>query len=230
MKIEQILVGDVSLPPAHPRSGEAYPIFGYLIHHPAGPVLVDTGVTAGHPQIDAAFAPAAIPIEEALRKVGVAPRDVVMVVNTHLHFDHAGQNHRFPGVPVVAQVAEHKAAQQPGYTINEWIDYPDVVWRLVDGRHEILPGIVVVPTRSHTPGHQAIVVTSATATTVIAGQALHNREELEAARSFEGLDPAGPDSFRAVAELVKAMDPDRVWFSHDARPWRRPQESSDARR
>jgi glyoxylase-like metal-dependent hydrolase (beta-lactamase superfamily II) len=224
VKIEQLLLGNVSLPPQHPRAGDDYPIYGYLIRHPSGLVLVDTGVGPGHRQLDELFRPDDVPLEDALASAGATIGDVAMVINTHLHFDHVGRNARFPGIPMAAQVAERRAAQEPGYTVREWIEFPGADWQLVDGRAEILPGIEVLPTRSHTPGHQAVVVTAADSVEVIAGQALQNRDEFEAGESLEDLPRTGPDSFESVARSIKELHPAAVWFSHDIAPWRPAQE------
>ncbi len=219
MRITQLLAGDVTLPPQHPRAGDPYPIFAYLIDHPQGPVLVDTGCGPGHEWVDEMFAPADLPIDEALAAVGVAAAEVIMIINTHLHFDHTGQNRLFPGVPVVAQQADYSAAQEPGFTIPEWLGFEDFAWKLVDGDAEVLPGIRVMLTASHTPGHQAVVVETDLGTEVIAGQAVQDADELEAEASKEDLPRSGAEPFEVVARRIKALGPARVWFSHDARAW-----------
>lgn len=217
----QLLAGDVTLPPQHPRAGDPYPVFAYLIQHPDGPVLVDTGVGPGHDWVDEMFAPRDIPITKALAGVGVDAEDVVMIINTHLHFDHTGQNRRFPGVPVVAQQADYEASQEEGFTLPNWLGFSDYSWQLVDGEAEVLSGIRVMPTFSHTPGHQAVVVEGGGRLEVVAGQAVQDRDELEMEASKEDLPRTGSEGFDVVARRIKALQPDRVWFSHDSRVWER---------
>jgi glyoxylase-like metal-dependent hydrolase (beta-lactamase superfamily II) len=75
-----------------------------LIEHPDGPVLVDTGL--GNKE-DARFveiygvenrgAPGPTLIEDALAELGLVPADIRQVINTHLHFDHAGGTTPRPG-------------------------------------------------------------------------------------------------------------------------------------
>lgn len=218
MQIQQLLLGEVSLPAEHPRADEGYPIFAYLIHHSAGPILVDTGVAAGHEVIDRLYSPRPVDLTAALGEAGVAPADIVMVVNTHLHFDHTGHNREFPGVPVVAQHAEYAAALQPGYTVPEWIDFPGVEWQLVTGDTEIAPGVAVMLTRGHTPGHQAVQLETVNGIEIVAGQALHNCDELEAGVSAEASGKRAGE-FTAIADRIKSVRPARVWFSHDSRVW-----------
>ena len=68
------------------------PVYVHTIEHADGVVLVDTGMIDSTPELDEEGAP--LPMPENI------PRDVVCVINTHLHFDHCGGNRLFPGVPI----------------------------------------------------------------------------------------------------------------------------------
>lgn len=217
--ISPVLLSEVTLPDYHPRTGAACVVFGFVIHHAEGPVLVDTGVGTGHADIDSLFAPVHHPIEDGLAQVGVDPNDVRMVINSHLHFDHCGNNRLFPGVQLVVQRIEYQAARKPGYTIPEWIDFPGAVWRPVDGEAEVLSDIRVVPTPGHTPGHQSVLAARAEGVDVIAGQAVYDPDELDAEASTESLDEMEAEQTSTSARRIKAADPDRVYFSHDPRVW-----------
>jgi N-acyl homoserine lactone hydrolase len=67
------------------------PVFVWTIDHPEGRVLVDTGMIDSRPEFDD-MSPTPHPEN--------IPRDVVCVINTHLHFDHCGGNRLVPGVPI----------------------------------------------------------------------------------------------------------------------------------
>ena len=70
-------------------------------------MLVDTGMIDSTPELDA---------EWGVRfDADLIPRDVVCVINTHLHFDHCGGNRLFPGMPIHVQRAEREAAKAPDY-------------------------------------------------------------------------------------------------------------------
>jgi glyoxylase-like metal-dependent hydrolase (beta-lactamase superfamily II) len=189
-------MSEVTLPDQHSRAGAASVVFGLVIHHPRGPVLVDSGVGVGHETIDRLFSPVHRPLDQALAGTGISLSDVVMVINSHLHFDHCGNNRLFPGVPLVAQRTEYDLAHEPGYTITEWVDFPGADWVLIDGEEEVLPGITVLPMPSHTAGHQSVLV-----------------------RSHGQLTDAEADQTAASARKIKAVDPVRVFFSHDTRIW-----------
>ena len=77
------------------------PVYVHTIEHADGVVLVDTGMLDSTPELDEEGAP--VPMPENI------PRDVVCVINTHLHFDHCGGNRLFPGVPIHVQRLELQA-------------------------------------------------------------------------------------------------------------------------
>jgi len=222
MRIDRLLFSEVTLPAEHPRAGNACPVFAYLIHHPAGAVLVDTGVGHGHDEIERLYAPVHHSLDAALEVYGVARSDVVMVINSHLHFDHCGNNWLFPAAALIAQRAEYELAQDPGYTIAEWVDAPGAQWTLVDGETEILPGILLLPTPGHSPGHQSVVTASGSALDVIAAQAVYDTDELTAEASIEPLSADEAEATTASARMIKRLRPRNVYFSHDPRVWRGP--------
>lgn len=220
MEVIQLRLGGATLPAQHPRAGSDYPLFGYLLMHDDGPILVDTGAEPGHPGIDLNFTLEPVDLPAVLGVAGVGTADIKMVINTHLHFDHIGGNRHFPGIPIVGQRDEFEATKVSGFTVREWVDFRGAVLTPVAGTVELAPGVTVMPTPSHTPGHQSVVVRSGQGTEVIAGQALHDRAELTSGLSAEGLPPA-VEGFASVAARIKALRPDRVWFSHAAEPWLR---------
>jgi N-acyl homoserine lactone hydrolase len=184
--------------------GERMPVYVHVVDHPDGRVLVDTGMTQLHPAVDD-MDPRLIPRSE---QDGLDPDEVDVVVNTHLHFDHCGGNHLFAGKPVYVQRAELDDARTlDDYTIREWVEAPGVDYVPVDGTHELMPGVRLVPTPGHTPGSQVVVVETGARTVVIAGDTAVFHDELDNPRT-EG------------QRLVRALAPDEVWLSHEHEPWR----------
>jgi glyoxylase-like metal-dependent hydrolase (beta-lactamase superfamily II) len=88
-----------AVPEFHPEHAtfEPFPVHAWLVRHPDGPVLVDTGIGIGHPLIDTWYRPRVTPLADALAAIGVDGRDVAAVVLSHLHFDHCGQQAGTPG-------------------------------------------------------------------------------------------------------------------------------------
>jgi glyoxylase-like metal-dependent hydrolase (beta-lactamase superfamily II) len=155
-----------------------------LIEHPSGLVLIDSG--AGNKEnakfkdiygIENEGADGLTMLEDGLREIGVAPADIAIVINTHLHFDHAGGNTRtaadgtvalsFPNATYIVRRGEYDYARHPNertgasyfdrnYTPIEAAGKLELVTR----EKQIVKGIRVVPTPGHTPFHQSILIES----------------------------------------------------------------------
>ncbi len=183
--------------------GERMPVYVHVIDHAEARVLVDTGMTQLHPAVDD-MDPRLIPLSEQA-DFDLASIDVV--VNTHLHFDHCGGNHLFTGRPIYVQRRElDDALSEDDYTIREWVEAPGVRYVPVDGILELLPGLRLVPAPGHTRGSQVVVVETGGRSVVIAG---------DTAVFFDELDDPRTEGQR----LIRALNPDEVWLSHEHEPW-----------
>jgi N-acyl homoserine lactone hydrolase len=176
--------------------GEQWPVFVWTIDHPAGRVLVDTGMIDLRPEVDD-MSPT--PHPENL------PRDIACVINTHLHFDHCGGNRRFPGVPIHVQARELADARSlADYTIREWVDFDGATYVEHDGEAEVLPGIRLSPAPGHTDGHQVVVVETDAGTNVLGG---------DVGTSFDELGSGTTEGQRRVLALGAP-----TWLSHAPGP------------
>jgi N-acyl homoserine lactone hydrolase len=151
---------------------------GVLLQVDGGWILLDTGFNTAlirdpvlykryYPSVE--YVPVLMgsgePIAEALDEVGVDIADIHAVALSHFHHDHAGGLKLFAGrIPVHAQQREYDYGMsnhpEPELHGMARVDYDDprIDWRLADGEAEIAPGVSVVPTYGHTPGHQSFVV------------------------------------------------------------------------
>ena len=179
------------------------PVYVHVIDHPEARVLVDTGLTEVHPLVED-MDPQLVPLSE---EVDALLSSVDIVVNTHLHYDHCGGNHRHAGTPIYVQQRELDDARAGNYTIIEWVDAPGVEYVAVDGEHELLPGVRLLPAPGHSPGSQVVVVDVDGRPVVIAGDTAVFHAELDSPQS-EG------------QRLIRALDPELVWLSHEHEPWR----------
>ncbi len=196
-------LADVTYPNGHPLAGQDGIVLAFAITSSDGLVLVDTGIGEGNAWIDEHYRPRRRDAREALRAAGLDPSAVRCVVNTHLHFDHCGQNPAFAGVPTFVQLAEREAARQEGHTISEWVDFPNARYEIVDGDKEVAPGVSVLATPGHTAGHQSVVLRTGDALVLIVGQATQD------ARSFATAEPD------ASVQRLRELNADRIHFSHD---------------
>jgi N-acyl homoserine lactone hydrolase len=177
--------------------GSPWPVYAWAIRSPDGTVLVDTGMIDSTPELDRAWQP-------RLREWPPLD-DVVAVVNTHLHFDHCGGNRRFAGTPTYVQRAELEAAESAGYH-TEWVLFDGADYRQVEGDADLFPGISVLFTPGHSPGHQAVVVDAEDGLTVLGGDVTYSMREL-----ISGGDPS--------IDRIHNLRPRRVYLAHHLRPW-----------
>jgi N-acyl homoserine lactone hydrolase len=200
-------------------------VLGYVIEHPAGLLLFDTGLGEGDAEVDAHYRPVRCGLPDAMRAAGLAVDDVRWVANCHLHFDHCGGNPALVGRPIFVQSREVQQARTAlDYTLPHLIDFSGADYRQLDGETEILPDVLVIPTPGHTDGHQAIAVRSSDGTVILAGQA-HNTafdyaaDQLAWRARQEGRvdDPAL--SYRPWIERLQQLDPSRIVFAHDYAVW-----------
>ena len=151
-----------------------------LIEHDDGLVLIDTGIGNKENEkftniygVENAGADGRTQLEDALRALGHGPDDVRWVINTHLHFDHAGGNTwrdpsgkvapAFPRARYVAQRGELEFARHTNErTAASYLahNFDPVLFQLIDGETQILPGIRALPTPGHVPYHQSLLIES----------------------------------------------------------------------
>src|SRR5262245_56072942 len=139
-------------------AGMPFPVVAHAITHRDGVFLFDTGFGSGRADLDEELSPERRPMPDALAEHGIEMGDVTAVANCHLHCDHSGQNGLFPGRPIFVQRREWAMVHEPDYTVPEWIDRPDLTYEVHDGEVEVAPGLRLIPTPGHAPGHQSLVV------------------------------------------------------------------------
>jgi glyoxylase-like metal-dependent hydrolase (beta-lactamase superfamily II) len=156
-----------------------------LIEHPSGLVLIDTGAGNKEDQkfkliygIENDGADGRTSLEDGLLQIGARPEDIAIVINTHLHFDHAGGNTyrdesdvirpAFPNARYFVKRGEYDYATHPNERTSASYferNFMPVVsagkFEFVSREREIVKGVRVVPTPGHTPFHQSVLIESA---------------------------------------------------------------------
>lgn len=135
----------------------------YLVQTSDGSnILIDSGLPA-----DYTPPPGTPPAEneknvlEHLAELGLHPDDITLLICTHFDVDHAGYHDAFPQAELIVQ-REHYELAQSGHVRfaaarSHW-DQPTSRYRLVEGDTELLPGLMLVETSGHAPGHQSVLV------------------------------------------------------------------------
>jgi N-acyl homoserine lactone hydrolase len=142
-------------------SDSGSPVPGYLIQTDDGKnILVDTGYPEHDYRGPNATRPESDWVVNRLAEIGLKPSDVDIVVCSHLDVDHAGCHDAFPSAEFVVQDEHLSAAKSmPRFQgIRDHWDDPQLNYRTVSGDTELVPGIELIETSGHVPGHQAILV------------------------------------------------------------------------
>jgi N-acyl homoserine lactone hydrolase len=222
LEVVALPMGEFTFAPDEPYAGQTGVVVAYAIRHPGGVFLFDTGFGYGRADLDTYYQVRNRSITEELAAAGIDTEEVTALANCHLHVDHAGQNARFPGVPIYVQPPEWEVAHGPEeYTILEWIDFRGATYLHRAGDHEPAPGIRIFATPGHSPGHQSLVVESGEGPILLAGQAVYSHGEwgaVEGAREGASRAMDGVAYSRSVRKL-RELNPKRVLFGHDRQGW-----------
>lgn len=197
--------------------GEEWPVHGFVVTHPGGAVLVDTGV-GGPDEVLTDWRVVNRSVADALGELDMTPADIDLVINTHLHFDHCGQNSVFRHAPCYVQRTELARAERESPELCGWFDFMNARWELLDGDAEIVPGVSVLATPGHTSGHQSVVVTGDDGEpSVLIGDAAYTSVQFSGPPD-EDLPPgqaADPAAWRDSLGRIKSVEAARVHFCHD---------------
>jgi N-acyl homoserine lactone hydrolase len=213
------------------------PVPGYLIQTEDGThVLVDSGMPRSYieepppPLPPFGFEVDVRPedfVVERLASVGIRPEDVDLLVCTHFDEDHAGNHEVFTAAELVVQRRHFEVATagHPRFAVvrSHW-DAPGLRYRLVEGDVTLLPGIDLVATGGHVPGHQSVLVRlPETGPVLLAIDAVpaaayfdpRNREALP----HDEDEAETRASTRKLVELAERERAALVVFGHDADQW-----------
>ncbi len=214
-----------------------FPVPAYLIEHPKGRVLFDTGL---HPQsqhdargrigelanfFHVEFRPGE-DIKSRLEQLEVDADRIDYVINSHLHFDHTGGNELVPNAKIVIQEREWEAGQLPelieanAFNPNDY-EHGHLV-KKVNGEFDLFGDgtVVTVPTFGHTPGHQSLKVKLLCGDVVLAADACYLRQTIEDLHLPELVFNRTQmlDSLFLLRKLQSAGA--RIFYGHDPSFWR----------
>jgi N-acyl homoserine lactone hydrolase len=196
--------------------GRDWPVHGFVVTHPGGAVLVDTGV-GGPQQVLDDWRVVNRSAADALAELDMTPGDIGLVINTHLHFDHCGQNAVFKHAACYVQRAELDRAKRESPELYDWFDFMNATFELLDGDAEVLPGLAVIATPGHTAGHQSVVVQSADGTPdLLIGDAAYTPRQYSGPPGEE-LPPGQASDLAAWQDSlrrIRSVSPARVHFCH----------------
>jgi len=148
------------------------PVYSVLLVHDEGPIIIDVGLNPdGLTDPERAWGPRAKlikpeiteadDIRNRLQELNLKVSDIKMVIITHLHWDHTGGLRFFNHCPIFLQRGELRFAFNPDTYLSQQymrnhFDFP-LNYKILEGDQIILPGISVIKTPGHTPGHQSVL-------------------------------------------------------------------------
>ncbi|HUA41659.1 MAG TPA: N-acyl homoserine lactonase family protein [Streptosporangiaceae bacterium] len=197
--------------------GLEWPVHGFVVTFPGGAALVDTGVGGPQKWLDD-WRVVNRSVADALDELGMTPGDIGLVINTHLHFDHCGQNAVFKHAAFYVQRSELDRARRESPQLTDWFDFMNARFELLDGDAEVLPGLRVISTPGHTVGHQSVMVDSADGMLdALVGDAAYRPRLYLNPGSDDLPDGQASDviSWRDSVGRIRSAAPDRVHFCHD---------------
>ena len=119
-------------------------VYGYLVRHERGLVLLDTGMGRGDDETEEWYEPRRSPCRTPSPPSASASTTSALVANCHLHFDHCGGNPLLGGIPVLCQREE--LADRAGRWLHLRPPARGPVYELLDGEAGRSPGVHVIPT------------------------------------------------------------------------------------
>lgn len=207
------------------------PIFCYVVEHPDGLIVIDTGIPA-HANAPIWFPPwmrlvqraayfdQMTPEEEIgpqLQRRGLSPKDVRWVVLTHLHQDHDGGLHHFPKAEIIIAHSEWEAAiglkgRLGGYLNQRWPKWlsPTLI-EFKNGAYGAFPyscqltkrgDVHLVSTPGHSAGHLSVLVEEDDHVICFAGDASYS-QELLLADAIDGIGPYPAAQHRTHKQILE---------------------------
>ena len=215
------------------------PVTSFLVSHPSGKLLFDTGVHC-QARLDplarlgaermkrlAVKSQAGDDVVPQLATLGLTPDDIRFVANSHLHFDHCGGNEFFPRATFLVQRPELESARRPGFVPGYSpspldFDHP-LDYRMIEGEHDVFGdgSVILFPTYGHTPGHQSLRVRAGKQGQIVcASDACYTRENMDRDVLPKILwDASVMSESLAVLRKLRDQAGATMFYGHDPAQW-----------
>lgn len=244
LKLHGMICGYITLPQEllleNTEGDVTVPIPSYLIEHPKGTVIFDTGLEPAlhesNPNLEETLGPLATVgsatfskhenVAERLKAAGRDPEKIDFMINSHLHLDHAGGNALLPNARWVVQQREHEAAYNPEAQEKHFY-----LPRLYDLGHDTITpegefdvfgdgSVVCIPTYGHTAGHQSLKLKLEEGEVILTGDACYMCRTLDESRLPPGFLESADDMLCTLHRFREfRSNGGALIFGHDPSQW-----------
>src|SRR5258707_8308697 len=204
------------------------PFVCYLVQTGDGTnILIDSGLpSAVQPPPGMPMPVMGQDVLEQLALLGLHAADIDLLICTHFDADHSGHHAAFTNAELIVQ-RQHYELAHSGHarfsgTRSQW-DHPSLRYRLIDGDTQLLPGLELIETSGHVPGHQSVLVRLPET-----GPVLLTIDAVARQNSFTPETDAGPmdmdgeilrTSTRKLLAIAQAEQGSLTIFGHDGGQW-----------
>ncbi|HEY6918226.1 MAG TPA: N-acyl homoserine lactonase family protein [Tabrizicola sp.] len=156
--------------------------------------------------------------EGALALLGLAPRDIDLVILSHGHIDHVGSLPLFAHAPIILTARERAEPAPLYYGSVRPIPWPEATYHQIDRDTPVCEGLILIPTPGHTPGHLSALVDLPDGRRVILAADAINRASEPAEKFADSMDPAASQS--SSDRLLSLMTPGATLiYGHEPTQW-----------
>jgi N-acyl homoserine lactone hydrolase len=155
------------------------PVPCFLIRHPEGDLMWDTGMSRTRTDLGDWATPPGQEIEEQLRLIGLSPADVRFLTVSHGHWDHSGNAGLFSRSTWIVNPAERASMfddeSRASQAMDDYGALEGATTRLITDDHDVFGdgSVVIVQAPGHTPGHMVLLVRLETGPVLLSGDLWH---------------------------------------------------------
>jgi N-acyl homoserine lactone hydrolase len=156
-----------------------------------------------------------------LAQLDLSPQDIDYVINTHLHFDHCGNNYLFKDSTIYANKQHYEFALESPNFPNQYFDLPHLKYELLEGEPEIFPGVQSILTPGHAPYHWSFLINlKHEGYVLLCSDAIYCQDNLDHEAWGGQAEPeVAKESAKKLLAIADEKDAMMV-YGHDPEQWR----------
>ncbi|WP_094706216.1 N-acyl homoserine lactonase family protein [Hahella sp. CCB-MM4] len=202
----------------------------YLIRHPKGDMIWDTGLSdqltpEGVDAWDGAFhLSVSHPLQSQLKEIGVEPEEIEYLGISHFHGDHTGNANLFNKATLLIQQQEFDAAFGPdankfGFNPDSYSNFGQPNSKILQGDYDVFGDgrVVIKQAVGHTPGHQVLFLDMPQSGPILLSGDLYHFTKNRTYRRVPSFNFNQEQSFQSIDKIEKFVKEKgaELWIQHD---------------